>query len=306
MAKLRKLLVMIFHRTQVNRYTIITQYFCKFSSTCNCLSCKTYHYEGSFLRTIKRVSLAILTTPILFTGCMQEKVSTIIPPKSTDNQVMLNSNEKSQTVVTTNSVVNDVNNTIENTTQKNHYATGNVLDQLALDVLSSMDLEITGSSTLVTTALEVDDNWEINTKENEILETAKEFLGVKYIWAANGPTAFDCSGYTKYVFKQNGITLPRYSGHQAKVGTTVSYNNLEKGDLVFFDTAKHSTGKVNHVGIFMGNGKFIHASSGGKKVMITSFNQKKFYKKRFLHGQRVLNSTANFASLYTSGNSNHI
>ena len=237
---------------------------------------------------------------------MQEKVSTIIPPKSTDNQVMLNSNEKSQTVVTTNSVVNDVNNTIGSETQEHQYATGNILDQLALDVLSNMDLEITGSSELVTTALEVDDNWEVNTKENEILETAKEFLGVKYIWAANGPTAFDCSGYTKYVFKQNGITLPRYSGNQAKVGTTVSYNNLEKGDLVFFDTAKHSTGKVNHVGIFIGNDKFIHASSGAKKVMITSFNQKKFYKNRFLHGQRVLNSTANFASLYTSRNSNHI
>ncbi|MBU1667899.1 C40 family peptidase [bacterium] len=254
------------------------------------------------MRTIKRVSLALLTTPILFTGCMQEKVSTIIPPKSTDNQIVLNSTEKSQTVVANKGIFNDANHTFGSKTETNQPVTNNILDQLALDVQNNMDVEITGNSALVSTALEIGNNWEVNSKENEILETAKEFLGVKYIWAANGPTAFDCSGYTRYVFKQNGITLPRYSGNQAKIGTKVKFNELEKGDLVFFDTAKRSTGKVNHVGIFIGNNKFIHASSGGKKVMITSFNKKKFYKNRFLHGQRVVNSNESFAALHSTNN----
>lgn len=225
----------------------------------------------------------------------QEEISTIIPSILTDNQIVLNLIEESQPLIAD-----------DNQTQENELVTDNLLDQLALDVVNSIDIEITGNSTLVTTAIDVGKNWEMTSKENEILETAKEFLGVKYIWAANGPTAFDCSGYTKYVFRQNGITLPRYSGHQAKIGIKVDYDELEKGDLVFFDTAKHSTGRVNHVGIFIGNNKFIHASSGGKKVMITSFNQKKFYKNRFLHGQRVVNADGNVASLRTSSNNSHI
>jgi len=70
---------------------------------------------------------------------------------------------------------------------------------------------------------------------------------------------------------------------------------MKKGDLVFFDTTKKFRKKVNHVGIFIGDNKFIHASSGGKKVMITSFSKKKFYKNKFLYARRVLNTNENFA-----------
>jgi len=257
---------------------------------------------------------------------MQEKVSKITPPtKSTDNQIVLNLLKKSHTILPTHNIVNDANKSLKSATKIDQPITKNVLDQLALDVQNNMNMEITGKpdvlattdfedvqnnmniepDTLATTDFKIGDDWEVDDKENEILETAKEFLGVKYIWAANGPNAFDCSGYTKYVFKQNGITLPRYSGYQAKVGKTVKYNELKKGDLVFFDTEKHLTGKVNHVGIYIGNHKFIHASSAGKKVMITSFNKKRFYKNRFLHGQRVLKNQENFALLSNTTN-NHI
>jgi len=133
--------------------------------------------------------------------------------------------------------------------------------------------------------------------KDELIATAIAFLDTKYIWAANGPTAFDCSGFTKYVFKENGVTIPRYSGNQAKVGIKVSYNELKEGDLVFFNTEKKYKKKVNHVGIYMGNNKFIHASSAKKKVVITSFEKKHFYKKRFLWGQRVIKDDATYASL---------
>ena len=135
-------------------------------------------------------------------------------------------------------------------------------------------------------------------REKEIINTAIAYLDTKYVWAANGPTSFDCSGFTKYVFGENGLTLPRYSGNQAKVGIKVSFNELEVGDLVFFDTeTSHKKRKVNHVGIYIGNNKFIHASSAKKKVTITSFKKKKFYEKRFLWGRRVIHDDSTYASL---------
>jgi cell wall-associated NlpC family hydrolase len=135
------------------------------------------------------------------------------------------------------------------------------------------------------------------TKESEIISTAIAFLDTEYIWAANGPTAFDCSGFTKYVFKEHGVNIPRYSGNQARVGKHIAYKDLHVGDLVFFDTEKKYKKKVNHVGIYMGDNKFIHASSAKKKVVITSFEKKHFYKKRFLWGQRVIKDDSLFASL---------
>jgi cell wall-associated NlpC family hydrolase len=131
---------------------------------------------------------------------------------------------------------------------------------------------------------------------NDIERNAKSFLGTPYVWGATGPTKFDCSGFTQWVFRDAGINIPRVSREQAKVGTYVRYEDLQRGDMVFFDTKKHRTGKVCHVGIYLGNGDFIHASSSGKKVVIFNFNDKKFYKKRFLWGRRVINDTLHYAS----------
>ena len=133
------------------------------------------------------------------------------------------------------------------------------------------------------------------TQIKKIESDAKKFLGKRYVWAANGPDSFDCSGFTRYVYRQHGLYIPRYSGHQARVGTRVAYNELKKGDLVFFDTQRHKTGKVNHVGIYLDNGKFIHASSGNKKVVITNFNEKKYYKNRFLWGRRLIKDNIHYA-----------
>ena len=248
------------------------------------------------MRKIKRISLALLVTPILFTGCMQEKVSTIVPAKSTDNVSKFDLKNQTSTLENNSSLKNSaISKTISSIAkQELTLSTDKMLDNLARSVLANLDIELKGNKQHSTQALEVGENWEVITKEDEILETAKEFLGVKYVWAANGPSAFDCSGFTKYVFAKHGISIPRYSGYQANVGTKIAYNELQKGDLVFFDTDKK--GKVNHVGIFIGNHEFIHASSGGKKVMITSFTAKKIYRNRFLHGQRIIN-TGSLASL---------
>jgi len=136
---------------------------------------------------------------------------------------------------------------------------------------------------------------DVNLTTTEIESDAKQFLGRRYVWAANGPNCFDCSGFTRYVYKLHGLNIPRHSGNQAKVGIKVAYNDLKKGDLVFFDTERHKTGKVNHVGIYLEDGKFIHASSGNKKVVITNFEEKRYYKSRFLWGRRVIKDNIHYA-----------
>jgi len=124
---------------------------------------------------------------------------------------------------------------------------------------------------------------------------AKSFLGVPYVWGATGPSKFDCSGFTQWVYRDSGINIPRVSRDQARVGEFITYDNLQRGDMVFFDTKKKRTGRVSHVGIYLGNNNFIHASSAGKSVVIYNFNEKTFYKKRFLWGRRVLRPNLHYA-----------
>ncbi|HHB93781.1 MAG TPA: NlpC/P60 family protein [Campylobacterales bacterium] len=131
---------------------------------------------------------------------------------------------------------------------------------------------------------------------NNIERDAKSFLGTKYVWGATGPSKFDCSGFTQWVYRDAGINIPRVSRDQAKVGQYVSFNNLRKGDMIFFDTKKHRKGIVTHVGIYLGNGNFIHASSSAKKVVVYNWNDKPFYKKRFLWGRRVIQDNTMYAS----------
>jgi len=120
-----------------------------------------------------------------------------------------------------------------------------------------------------------------------IIRTAKRYLGRHYVWGAEGPRSFDCSGFTQYVLrKSKGVRLPRVSRKQAYYGKYVSRRNLRAGDLIFFDTSRRRRGYVNHVAIYIGHNKFIHASSARHRVVITSLN-KPFYSARFKWGRRV-------------------
>ena len=105
-----------------------------------------------------------------------------------------------------------------------------------------------------------------------IVTYAKQFQSVKYVWGGNTSNGFDCSGFVKYVYQKSGITLSRVAADQAKQGTQVSKTDLSPGDLVFFDTdGGHNY--INHVGIYIGSGMFIHASSGAGKVVITNLTE---------------------------------
>jgi peptidoglycan DL-endopeptidase CwlO len=102
-----------------------------------------------------------------------------------------------------------------------------------------------------------------------IATTAKRYLGVPYRWGGTTPSGFDCSGFTQYVFAQNGISLPRISRDQYYVGVPVNFSSLKPGDLVFFSL--QNDGKVSHVGIYIGDNQFISATSS-KGVVISSFS----------------------------------
>jgi cell wall-associated NlpC family hydrolase len=124
-------------------------------------------------------------------------------------------------------------------------------------------------------------------KSMKMIKLAKNKLGRRYVWGAVGQkNTFDCSGLTSYVCKKNGIKIPRRAIEQSKYGKYVSRSNLKPGDLIFFDTSKRRKGYVNHVGIYIGNNKFIHASSAKHKVIITSLS-KNFYSKRYKGARRV-------------------
>jgi cell wall-associated NlpC family hydrolase len=119
---------------------------------------------------------------------------------------------------------------------------------------------------------------------NNLIEYSYRFLGKPYVWAATGPSAFDCSGYTAYVYKKFGYYLPHYTGDQVEMGKAVSRDSLRTGDLVFFDT----TGSDSHVGIYIGSGNFIHASSGRKRVMVSSLDEA-YYESRYSEARRIIN-----------------
>jgi hypothetical protein len=120
----------------------------------------------------------------------------------------------------------------------------------------------------------------------QILLTARSFLGIPYKWGGvSAEDGFDCSGLTMTVYQLNGLDLPRTSRQQWQIGTPVPRRELSKGDLVFFATA--GGGRVSHVGIYVGSGRFIHAPGRGKKIRYASLS-KPYYQHRFLGGRRYL------------------
>lgn len=115
-----------------------------------------------------------------------------------------------------------------------------------------------------------------------VVSFASQFLGRPYVWGAAGPKAFDCSGFTSYVYSAFGVYLDHYTGSQFGSGNAVSRDNLAPGDLVFFNTY----GSISHVGIYIGNGSFIHAANERTGVTISSLSDG-YYSGRYAGARRV-------------------
>ncbi len=104
----------------------------------------------------------------------------------------------------------------------------------------------------------------------QVVEYAKQFLGKPYVYGGNGPNSFDCSGFTKFVYSKFGVSLNRVAADQINNGTYVDKASLLPGDLILF--ANTSNGSIGHVGIYVGNDQFIHASTNSYTVRIDNLS----------------------------------
>lgn len=119
----------------------------------------------------------------------------------------------------------------------------------------------------------------------QVVALAEQYLGTPYVLGGNGPSSFDCSGFTKYIYAQFGYSLNRTATDQLQNGVSVSRDELQPGDLVFF---KYNTSKpVSHVGIYIGNGEFIHASTNRYVVQIDQMNTG-HYANVYVYARRIL------------------
>lgn len=123
--------------------------------------------------------------------------------------------------------------------------------------------------------------------KQKLLADAKYFKGGRYVWGGTTPEGFDCSGYVQYLYKKNNISLPRTAWAQSQKGIPVELEDLQKGDLLFFLTDKTRGIPITHVGIYMGNGEFIHAASKKKGIIISPLTRGS-YAKSFVSARRLV------------------
>jgi cell wall-associated NlpC family hydrolase len=118
-----------------------------------------------------------------------------------------------------------------------------------------------------------------------LIDNAMQLIGVRYRWGGNTPqSGLDCSGFVRYVFNDTfGFLLPRKSSQMSKVGLVVGKEELRPGDLVFFNTMRHA---FSHVGIYVGDNKFIHAPSKGKSIRVDDMT-KVYWEKRYNGARRM-------------------
>lgn len=115
-----------------------------------------------------------------------------------------------------------------------------------------------------------------------VVETAKNYIGSKYVYGAAGPNSFDCSGFTSYIYKQHGVSLNRTAAAQYSNGVAVSRDQLQPGDLIMFGKSG-----INHVGIYIGGGQMVHAANASRGVTTDTINSG-YYNNNYVGARRVI------------------
>lgn len=130
----------------------------------------------------------------------------------------------------------------------------------------------------------VDEN---SNKGAEVASYARQFLGIKYVLGGKTPeSGFDCAGFTKYVYKNFGVTLGSIASAQNSIGTDVAREELKVGDLILFQNEEKT--KIGHTGVYLGNGEFIHAANPQRGVVIDNLNTMSYYNTRFVNAKRIV------------------
>ena len=139
--------------------------------------------------------------------------------------------------------------------------------------------------------------YDTKTTGNNLVSYSNTFMGTPYLWGGTTPAkfnttgqyisgGFDCSGFVQYSYKNFGINLPRTTMDQVDKGASVNINNLENGDLVFFTTNSAAPAQVSHVGIYIGNNKFMHSPKTGDVIKVSQLTG--YYEDNFVIGKRII------------------
>ena len=130
----------------------------------------------------------------------------------------------------------------------------------------------------------VDEN---SNKGAEVASYARQFLGIKYVLGGKTPeSGFDCAGFTKYVYKNFGVTLGSIASAQNSIGADVAREDLKVGDLILFQNEEKT--KIGHTGVYLGNGEFFHAANPQRGVVIDNLNTMSYYNTRFVNAKRIV------------------
>jgi peptidoglycan endopeptidase LytE len=189
------------------------------------------------------------------------------------------------------SIARAYNTTVDTIKTMNNLTTDNLSLEQKLLVAGTAPAASSGTSSIANTSTaSKSDNTQVasrsgsTTLAGSVLSKAAQYLHTHYVWGGTSPRGFDCSGFVQYVYRQYGYSLPRTAADQAAVGKKVSKKDLKPGDLVYFA----SGGAIDHIGIYAGNGKFIHSSSPRSGGVIYSSLSESYYAARYAGATRVL------------------
>ncbi|MDF2565774.1 MAG: hypothetical protein K0Q53_2178 [Massilibacillus sp.] len=237
----------------------------------------------------KTIYLVLLTTLILF----------LTPLTTTYAAVLLKLNSSGSTVVTLqqrlaalNYIITNVDGIFGQETRRaviafqrdNQLNQTGVVDTITWNTIKNNQMPRKKPSRTQSPALQVGGNKNANPTTAAIITTSRKYLGVPYKFGGTTPKGFDCSGYLQYIFAENGMKIPRTADEQYKIGTSITQPQLQSGDLVFFTTYEKG---ASHCGLYIGDGKFIHASSS-KGIHIDELNNS-YWKPRYIGAKRIIN-----------------
>lgn len=169
---------------------------------------------------------------------------------------------------------------IKTSTGKTAYVSDNFLTKTVPASLRTTTKSISGTASSGTTV--------VNKSGDRIVDLAYSMLGVRYVFSGESRSGVDCSGLIYYIYRQIGVTVPRTSSAYASFGTSVSRSEMKAGDVIAWDTRKNDgRTSITHVGIYVGGGNMIHASSSNRKVVITTVSRYESYGMRLLTIRRI-------------------
>lgn len=225
------------------------------------------------LNVLKKATLISVATIGFSTGAMATNSS-----KSLDDQVTVTNVSGNGVMISTPTA-----NTVA--TNFNVNSSNDKLNALIGQLSSKSEQPTANFATLNTPS----DTSKSSSLVSGLIAKAKNFIGLPYRFGGTSPVSgFDCSGFMQYVYKQNGVDLPRTSQAMATSGRYVARGELKAGDMVFFRTGG---GSISHVGMYIGDNQFIHAPRTGRSIEITSLNSG-YWSKTFATARRVLNDNA--------------